>query len=196
VELGYQYNVMFARTLDRSYGALKTQDHFYAVSFGAFDWLALDGQIGIGGLTKSGGEHLPGLEFNTGFAGGYGLRIRAFNDRKLGARLIVGAQHICVHPQARSADNDKYTSFLDDWQVSGLAAKDFKFLTVYAGMKGSDCEIVYKINKHDRKRRFSRYHIGLITGAELYLFDNKARIGAEGRFCDETAFTTSVSCLF
>lgn len=196
VELGYEYNAMFERPIDRSYGDLMTRDHFYTVTFGTFDWLSLDGKVGLGNVTQKGENGLPTLQYNTGFAGGYGFRIKALDDKKLGGRLIVGFQHISVHPQDRSIDNDKYECFLDDWQLSGLVAKDFRFLTGYIGMKGSDCEIVYKLNKHDKKRRYSRQHIGLITGLELYLFDKKMRIGAEGRFFDETAFSTSVSYLF
>lgn len=196
VELGYEYNVLFKRPLDRSYGDLRSRNHFYTASFGALDWLSLDGKIGIGDVMQKGGEHLPKLEYDTGFAGGYGFRVKAFDYRRWELRAIVGFQHISVHPQDRSAGGDKYESFLDDWQISGLVAKDFKYVTVYVGMKGSDCEIVYKLNKHDKKRRFSERHIGLINGLEVYMFDNKARINAEARFFDETAFSTSVSYLF
>jgi hypothetical protein len=196
VELGYEYNMMFKRRLDRSYGDLKTQDNFYTASFGVTDWLSLDGKIGMGDVIEKGGSHLPKLEYNTGFAGGYGLRVRVFEDRRYGVRVIAGFQHISVHPQDRSAGNDKYESFLDDWQVSGLAAWDFKHFTVYAGIKGSDCEIVYKINKDDKKRRPSDSHIGLITGAEIYIFDRKARLGVEGRFFDEAAVSASASLIF
>ncbi len=196
VELGYEYNMMFERQMDRQYGDLSSQNHFYTVSFGVFDWLSLDGKIGIGDVTQKNSDHLPRLEYNTGFAGGYGLRLRVFEYKRYGIRAIAGFQHISVHPQDRSIDDDKYESFLDDWQVSGLVAKDFKFLTLYAGLKGSDCEIVYKLNKHDKKRRFSEYHIGLASGAEIYLFDNKARFSIEGRFFDETALSASASYLF
>lgn len=196
VELGYEYNNMFKRHLDSSYGDLSTQDHFYTISFGAFDWLALDGKIGIGDVMLKKGSHLPRLEFNTGFAGGYGFRIRAFSYEPWRMRLILGAQHISVHPPDRSADDDKYECFLDDWQVSGLVAKDLKYMTAYAGIKGSDSEFVYKLNKTDKKRRQSRNHIGFIGGVEAYLFKDKARIGAEARFFDETAFSVTASYLF
>ncbi len=196
VELGYEYNTIFKRRLDRSYGDLKSQNHFYTASFGVCDWLSLDGKVGIGDVTQKGSSHLPKLEYDTSFAGGYGLRLRVFEYKRYGIRAIAGFQHISVHPQDRSIDDDKYESFLDDWQVSGLVAKDFKFLTLYAGLKGSDCEIVYKLNKHDKKRRFSEYHIGLASGAEIYLFDNKARLSVEGRFFDETALSASASYLF
>ena len=196
VDLGYEYDAMFKRTLNRSHGDLQNQDHFYTVSFGVFDWLSLDGKIGMGDVSLRDSANLPKLDFNAGFSGGYGFRIRAFEHKKLGVRLIVGGQHISVHPPARSIDDNKYTSCLDDWQVTGIVAKDFKRFTVYAGAKGSDCQLVYKINKHNEKRLYSETHIGMISGLEVYLFDNKLRLGAEGRFFDETAFSTTVSYLF
>lgn len=195
IESGYEYNIMFKRPLGHSFGDLKTQDNFYTLSFGAFDWLSLDGQAGIGNAVVKGGK-LPTLDFNTGFAGGYGFRVKAFENEKWGLRAILGGQHISVHPKDRTIDNDKYETFLDDWQISGLVAKDFKYLTLYAGMKGSDCEYVYKLNQHDKKRVSSKEHIGLITGTEFYFFSRKARIGVEGRFFDETALTASASWLF
>ncbi|MFH1189373.1 MAG: hypothetical protein V1682_01630 [Candidatus Omnitrophota bacterium] len=194
-ETGYQYNAMFKSPLSHSFGDLETQDHFYTLSFGAFDWLSLDGQAGLGDVTGKNGK-LPELDYNTGFAGGYGFRARVYSNETWGVRAILGGQHICVHPQARNINNDKYEAILDDWQASGIIAKDFKPLTLYLGIKGSDCELIYKLNKHDTKRISSKYHIGLITGAELYLFDRKARIGAEGRFFDETALSVSASWLF
>lgn len=196
VELGYEYDMMFKRVLNRSYGDLKNENHFYTASFGVFDWLSLDGKIGIGDARLRDSSRLPALDLNTGFSGGYGFRIMAFEHKKIGARLIVGCQHISVHPQDRSAGDDKYESFIDDWQVSGLIAKDFKNFTAYTGIKGSDCEFVYKINKRDKKRRYSETHVGLITGLELYLFDNKLKAAVEGRFFDETALSASVSYLF
>lgn len=196
VELGYEYSMIYKRPLDNSYGNLKSECNFYTATFGAFDWLALDGKIGMGNVTQKGGVHLPKIEYDTGFAGGYGFRIKAFTYRPWDLRMILGAEHISVHPQLRSVNDEKYTSFLDDWQVSWLVAKDLKHLTVYTGIKGSDCEIVYKINGNDKRRRFSKDHLGLIAGLEAYLFKDNARIGAEGRFFDETAFSASVSYLF
>lgn len=196
VEAGYEYNVMFRRPLDRSYGSLSTRDHFYTVSLGMFDWLALDGKIGFGDVRRGGGIHLPKIEQRTGFAGGYGFRVRAFEKKDWGLRLILGAQHISVHPKDRSVDDEKFESFMDDWQVSGVVAKDIRFLTVYTGMKLSDCEIVYKINKHDKKRRYSEQHVGLISGLEIYLFKRSLRLNVEARFFDETAFSTSAGFAF
>ena len=195
IEMGYEYNIMFERPLRRSFGDLKTQDNFYTLSLGIFDWLSLDGKIGLGDVTEKSGK-LPALEYNTGFAGGYGFRMRVFEDKRLGLRAILGGQHICVHPQVRNIENDKYESILDDWQGSAIIAKDFKSSTVYAGISGSDCQIVYKLNKSSKKRVSSDSYIGLITGAELYLFDGKARVNIEGRFFSETALSTSASWLF
>jgi len=195
-EAGYEYSVIYKRPLKYSYGNLASQNHFYVVSLGLFGWLSLDGKIGIGDMTLKASSHLPKLEFNTGFAGGYGFRIKAYEKKEWDLKAILGFQHISVHPEERSAGNDKYETFLDDWQVSGLVSKKFKFLTPYVGMKGSDCEMVYKINKHDKKRRFSEYHIGLITGLDFYFFEDKLRANVEGRFFDETALSTSITYLF
>ncbi|MDD5427717.1 MAG: hypothetical protein PHI58_00575 [Candidatus Omnitrophica bacterium] len=196
VEFGYEYNAMFKRTLNNSHGEVRNQDQFYTVSFGAFDWLALDGKIGMGDVGLKNSANIPKLDFNAGFAGGYGFRIRAFEHKKLGVRLILGAQHISVHPPERSIDDEKFRSCFDDWQGTGIVAKDFRQFTVYAGMKVSDGQLVYTINKDNQKRLYSENHVGMVTGLEVYLFDNKLRIGAEGRFFDETAFSTTASYLF
>lgn len=195
IESGYEFNAMFERPLRASFGNIKNYDNFYTLTWGVYDWLAVDGKVGFGDAANYGGK-LPRLEYNTGFAGGYGFRIRAYKNEKWGVRAIIGAQHISVHPQSRNIDNDKYDAILDDWQVSGIIAKDFKPLTLYAGMKGSDCALIYKLNGHDRKRVSSKYHIGLIVGTDLYFFDKKARVNVEGRFFDETALSTSVAWSF
>ena len=195
VEAGYEYNVMFQRPLCRSFGDLKTQDHFGTLSIGIFDWLSLDGKAGLGDVSEKSGK-LPSLEYNTGFAGGYGFRVRVFEDKRLGLRGIIGGQHICVHPEPRSLDNEKYKSILDDWQGSAIIAKDFKSATLYTGISGSDCQVINKVNDGKKKRISSDSYIGLITGVELYLFDRKARFSVEGRFFSETGLTTSASWLF
>lgn len=195
IETGYQYNAIFERTLRNTFGDLKTRDHFYTLSFGVFDWLALDGQAGLGDISEVNGK-LPKLEYNTGFAGGYGFRIMAYQNKEWGMRAILGGQHISVHPHARSIDDNKYEAIMDDWQVSGLIAKDIRSVTLYAGLKGSDCSIIYKLNNHDRKRVSSERHIGLVTGLEIYILGNKGRVNTEARFFDEAALTASYSYMF
>jgi len=196
IETGYEYNNMFERTLARSYGDLSTADNFFTLSVGVFDWLTLDGKIGVGDERLKGGIHLPKLQLPTGFAGGYGFRVRFFEHAGTGVRIIAGAQHICVHPQARSIDDDKYGTILDDWQVSGLAAKKFKYLTPYIGMKLSDCQFIYTINKHDRKRIYSRNHIGFVFGSDFWILEKKIRVNVEARLFDENAFSTAVAYTF
>ena len=195
-ETGYEYNLIYKRSLDRSYGNLKAESHFYTVSLGIFEWLTLDGKIGLGNVRQKGGIHLPKLEYKLGFAGGYGLRIKLFDYANTKTRIIIGAHHISIHPQDRSIGDDKYESFLDDWQVSCLISNRFKLLTPYIGMKLSDCEIVYNINKHDKKRRYSRNHIGFICGSDLHLIKDKAKVNVEARFFDEAAFSAKITYLF
>lgn len=187
---------MFKRPLGRSYGSLRTADHFFILSVGIFEWLTLDGKIGAGDVRLKGGIHLPKLEFRTGFAGGYGLRVRFFEHAGTGVRIIVGTQHLSVHPQDRSIGDDKYESFLDDWQVCGLVTRKFKYLTPYAGMKLSDCELVYNINKHDKKRRYSLDHIGFVFGSDFWILEDRIRVNVEARLFDENAFSTAVAYMF
>lgn len=196
IEAGYEYSNMFKRPLGRSYGNLRTADHFFILSVGIFEWLTLDGKVGAGDVRLKGGIHLPKLEFRTGFAGGYGLRVRFFEHAGTGVRIIVGAQHLSVHPQDRSIDDDKYESFLDDWQVCGLVTRKFKYLTPYAGMKLSDCELVYNINKHDKKRRYSLDHIGFVFGSDFWILEDRIRVNVEARLFDENAFSTAVAYMF
>jgi len=195
-ETGYEYGVMFSRDLDRSYGRLKAQAHFYTLSLGISDRFCVDGKIGVGNVRVKGGIHLPKLEFNTGFAGGYGFRLKVFENTQTGTGITLGAQHVSIHPQDRSVDDDKYESFLDDWQISGLVSQKIRFLTAYAGIKVSDCEIVYNINKHDKKRRYSANHLGLVFGSDFHFFEDKIKLNIETRLFDETAFSTSLAYVF
>ncbi|NQT22908.1 MAG: hypothetical protein HQ579_05655 [Candidatus Omnitrophica bacterium] len=195
-EFGYEYYAMFRRALSRSYGNLKTSDHFAIVSVGITDWLSLDGKIGMGDLTAKGGIHLPKLEFDNGFSGGYGFRVKFFEHEQTDVRIILGGQHISVHPQDRSIDDDKYESFLDDWQICGVVTKKIKCFSPYVGMKLSDCEFVYKINKHDKKRRYSRYHLGFLFGGDFFLLEEKLRINIEARLFDESGFSAAAAYLF
>ena len=196
IEVGYEYHIMFERELYRSFGTTKTVNHFSSFSVGMTDWLAIDGKLGWGDLTLARSAHLPRLEFGTAFAGGYGFRIKAFDDDKTGTRLVLGAQHTCVHPQDETRDENDYESILDDWQISGLLAKRFSFLTPYVGIKASDSELIYKINKHDKKRRYSENHIGFIFGFDSHFLEDRFRFNTEARFFDETAFSTMIAYLF
>jgi len=196
IEAGYEYNNMFRRPLDRSYGSMSTADNFFILSVGVFDWLTLDGKIGLGDEMVKGGIHLPKLQFSTGFAGGYGFKVKFFEHDGTGLRILAGAQHICVHPQARNVNGNKYETILDDWQVSGLVTRKFRYLTPYLGMKLSDCEFIISVNEHDKKRRYSLNHIGFIFGSDFWICKDKIRLNVEGRLFDENAFSTAVAYMF
>lgn len=195
-EIGCEYNLMQMRPLRRSYGEVRTEDYFLTFSFGIFDWLSLDGKLGTGDLRQKGGIHFPKIEYNTGFAGGYGFRIKGWEDKTQRLSAIFGFQHISVHPRDKYEDADKYEIFLDDWQLSALLAKDFAHFSAYTGIKTSDCQMVYKINELNKKRRYSKQHIGIVTGVSFDLFEQKTRLTLEGRFIDETAFSFNLAYLF
>jgi len=97
---------------------------------------------------------------------------------------------------AQGTDDDKYESFLDDWQICAIVSQKVRFISAYAGMKASACELVYNINKHDKKRRYSDGHIGLVLGSDLRFFKDRVKINLEGRFIDEQALSTSITYLY
>ncbi|MBN3038073.1 MAG: hypothetical protein JW869_01490 [Candidatus Omnitrophica bacterium] len=195
-EAGYEYNYMHKRQLRRDYGALRIRDHFYVCSVGVFDWLAVNGKIGLGDIRHTDDIHRPQIDYEPGFAGGYGFRIKAYEDKEKKLSLIFGFQHISVHPLDEEMEEDKFEGVADDQHVSAIIAKEFTNFTAYAGIRGAECDIIYGVNGQARKRRTSKKFFGVTSGVDIYLFDHKMRLNFEGRFIDETAVSTTITYLF
>ena len=196
-DAGIEGQVLLKRLLRKDYGEVSNVDYFITVSYGVTDWLCIDGKIGIGNVTHKNEIYIPKVDYKYGFAGGYGFRIKLLDHATSGIRVILGGHHISVHPQKETAgNNDKYEACLDDWQGSIIVAKDFKAVTPYVGIKGSDAEIVYEQNDEYATRRYSRYHLGVVAGSDIFLFDRKIKVNVETRFVDETAISTGVSYRF
>jgi len=196
IEAGYEYHNLLKRDLAGEFGRIKTQNHFYFFSYGLTDRLSIDLKAGLGNADHEESRDLPDLDYAAGFAGGYGFRVRAFRISQGDIDLIVGGQHISVHPRDIDLGGKHYESFLDDWQLSFVTAKSFSSATIYAGGKFSDLESVYKVDKKNKKRRFSRDHIGLVAGVDAYFHEGTVRLNLEGRFIDETGFSAAVGYLF
>jgi hypothetical protein len=49
---GYQNNAIFKHDLADPYGNVKSDQHYYTLSYGVFDWLSLDGKIGFGNVRE------------------------------------------------------------------------------------------------------------------------------------------------
>jgi hypothetical protein len=191
---GYQNNTIFKHDLANSYGNVKSGQHFYTLSYGIFDWLTLDGKIGLGNLREKGGVH-PKVEHNYGFAGGYAFRLRVLDDAKNKVRIVTGFQHISVHPADRNLNGDKRQAIYDDWQVSLVSSKDIGIIRPFAGAKLSLGNLIQKTNEIDRKNRPPKYFGGAVLGCDVKLTKN-TYLSIEGHFIDETSLTSGIYYTF
>lgn len=185
---GYQNNIIFKHDLADSYGNIKSDQHFYTLSYGVFDWLTLDGKIGFGNAREKGGVN-PKVDHHYGFAGGYGFRLRILDNVKNNVRVVTGFQHISVHPASRNLNGDKREAIYDDWQVSLVSSKDIGRVTPFAGAKLSLGNLIQKTNDIDRKNRPPEYYAGVILGCSVKLTKN-TYISVESHFIDETSLTS------
>lgn len=194
IRMGYQADVIFKRELKDNHGKIKSDQHFLDISYGALDWFVFDGKLGTGNNTKEGSD-LPKLSCGYSFAGGYGFRIRFYDNADSGVKVVGGFHHISIHPGDRTANGDKYDSFLDDWQLDLLCSKTLGRFTPYAGGKASFFEYVYRANKGERHRISSRYNGGVIAGFDVKLKDD-VTVNIEGRFIDENAINGGIYYTF
>lgn len=191
---GYQSNIVFKHDLNDSNGNIKSDQHFYDLSYGVYDWLTVDGKIGFGDLRRKGGIH-PKVDYNYGFAGGYGFRIKVWKNEKYKARGVLAFHHISVHPQARTLNNDGYKSIYDDWQTSLLGSKEIGPINPFIGLKLSLGDYIYWVNDIDRKRKTSDCFVGLVVGTSVKL-NKEVYVRIEGHLFDETALSTGIYYTF
>lgn len=187
---GYQNNSIFKHDLGNSYGNVRSDQHYYTLSYGVFDWLTLDGKIGFGSLREKGGVH-PKVEHNYGFAGGYGFRLRVLDDAKNKVRIVTGFQHTSTHPASRNLNGDKREAIYEDWQASLVSSKDIGIFTPFAGGKISYGNLIQKTNEMDRKNRPPKYYAGAVLGCNVKITKN-TYMGVEAHFIDETSLTSGI----
>ncbi len=190
IRAGYQANIVLKHELKEGYGKISSGQHYLDVSYGVLDWLTLDGKAGIGDTDRKGGN-VADVDYGYSFAGGYGFRLRLYDNEEHGVRIVGGFHHISVHPRDTDIGTDRYESFLDDWQLDLLCSKRFGRFTPYAGGKASVFEHVYRVNKGDRKRVSPKYNGGVIAGFDMKVKDN-VTINVEGRFIDEDAVSAGI----
>lgn len=186
---GYQNNTIFKHDLADSYGNVKSDQHYYTLSYGVFDWLSLDGKIGFGNVREKGGIH-PKVDHNYGFAGGYGFRLRVLDDLKNKVSVVTGFQHTSTHPASKNVNGDKRFAIYEDWQVSLVSSKEIGRLTPFAGVKLSYGNLIQKTNDIDRKNRPPAYYAGTVLGCNVRLTQN-TYISVESHFIDETSLSSS-----
>jgi hypothetical protein len=179
---GLEGDFLLDRNLKNNQGSTSGSRYFLIGSYGVFKWVCFDGKIGVGEVAWHNSN--PGnLSYNTGFAGGYGFRIKGYENKNLGIKTVAGFQHISVHPRTTCPMNDKHRVIIDDWQGSVLISKDIGNFTPYLGAKYGTLDFIKWANDHDRRRIKSEKNIGAVIGID-YLVTKDTRLNIEGIFID------------
>lgn len=184
---------LFKRQLENSFGKMRSQQEFYGMSYGIFDWLSIDLKAGAGNI-KQHPQDANEVDYSASFAGGYGLRLKFFDKDNF--KAVLGFQHISVHPKHTYVNGVKNRAILDDWQWSILGSYSFKWLTPYLGTRWSRVDYIHWIGE-DRKRHMSAgdREIGLIYGLDIP-FTQKIWLNLEGSSFDSDAFSCSLNYSF
>lgn len=184
---------IFKRYLGDGYGKLRSQQQFYGMSYGVFDWLSIDLKAGAGNINQY-PVNSDAVSYSASFAGGYGVRVKCFDKNNL--RAVVGFQHISVHPQSTHVQDVKNKAILDDWQWSILGSYSFKRVTPYLGTRWSRVDYIHWIGDSRKRRMSDRTKcIGLIWGFDIPLTE-KFWLNLEGSALDSDAFAGSINYSF
>jgi len=189
--IGAEAHVIENRHLKKDFGKVSSQQYFYTMSYGVFDWLSLDGKIGIGDVTHrplSGGK----TNYSSSFAGGYGFRVKPYKNDQQKIEAVFGFQHISVHPYSKQVNSATNTVILDDWQISGLVSKAIGGFTPYAGARLTRLDLIHRINGLGRERKESDVDICPVIGADFSITE-KDYLNAELRFIEETSFNVGLT---
>jgi hypothetical protein len=190
---GLQTYSIFKRILEDEAGKIRSLQNFLLISYGVTDWLSIDLKGGAGNIK----QHPVGsdeIDYRSGFAGGYGFRVKAYDKENL--RMVFGFQHISAHPYSSNLGSVRHKAILDDWQFSFLASRDILKVTPYLGCRWSRVDYIHTIEK-ERKRVMSDLtkDIGLIYGLDIPI-TKKTWINLEGEAFDSYALACSINYKF
>lgn len=189
---GLEESFLMDRDLDNSEGGLDGNRYFLTGSYGIFPCLSFDGKIGAGDIDWESRKDGADLSYSTGFAGGYGFRVRGYENEEWGIRNVVGFQHISIHPEAKNQEGNKHEAVMDEWQASIVVSKDVENFVPYLGVRYGTYDFIKWLNEHDRKRIKSEENFGIILGMD-YWWNDRIKLYLEGAFLDgeEIAFGVS-----
>lgn len=190
IHIGAQTHYVNEKELQDDYGEMQSLQHFLLLSYGITDWFSLDLKGGAGNvrITFSDGSK---LKYPAYMAGGYGFRIKAYDFDENKGKVIVGFQHISVHPYSIWIGNTKHKAVLDDWQWSTLASYDFSFVHPYLGFKWATMDYIHWVSgdrnlvKTDKNKR-----MGCVLGFNIPISE-KLWFNVEGHFIDSEAASFS-----
>jgi hypothetical protein len=191
--LGLQTYSVLERQLEQEHGKVRSLQNFLLISLGIFDWFSLDLKGGAGNVRQR-PDVGHRINYHTYLGGGYGARLRLYDRNK--TKMVLGFQHISIHPLTACVDISKYKVVLDDWQYSFLVSHDFFKITPYIGTRWSRMD---KITWIDGTRKLEKSDldksIGLIIGTDMPL-SKKLWFNIETQFLDATAIAASLNCAF
>lgn len=183
---GLESQSILDKELENNYGNVRSNQGFFLLSYGLADWLALDLKGGLGNIR----QHPVGadeIDYSSSFAGGYGFRLRVFDDKKI--KAVYGFQHISVHPYSSELNNQNNKAVLDDWQTSFLISYYLGKITPYLGLKAGRVDYIHWVEENRKRKMSSLAHcLGLVTGLDLTLTD-KTWLNLEGQFIDGEAIS-------
>jgi hypothetical protein len=190
---GVQYHGIFKRYLEDNYGKLKSTQEFVLLSYGVYDWLSIDLKGGSGNI-KQRPIGSDGVDYSTCFAGGYGLRLKFYDNKNM--RMVFGFQHISIHPHSTHVGSIKHKAILDDWQISLLLSRNFFKITPYLGTRWSRIDYIHWTGE-ERKREMSALtrSTGFIFGMDLPI-TGKIWVNLEGQLFDSEAAAISLNYKF
>lgn len=196
---GGQTYFILRRYLEENHGKVSSQQHFFQLSYGITDWLSLDLKGGAGNI-KQHPLTATVIDYSSSFAGGYGLRFRLYE--KDNWRIVLGFQHISVHPRKTYIDSQENKAVLDDWQTSLLASYAIGDFKPYLGTKWSRLDYIHRVSGN-RKRRMSELDkmFGFVGGCDIPLAfgdgeDKKIWLNVEGQAFDGEAVAISLNYKF
>jgi len=190
---GLQSHTIFKRYLEDEFGKIRSAQYFLLLSYGVYDWFSIDLKGGAGNIK----QHPVGsdeLDYPSGFAGGYGFRLKLYTREK--NKIVFGFQHISVHPKSIRIGDIRHKAILDDWQYSLLVSHGFKKLTPYLGARWSRIDYIHRI-EGARKRLMSDLtkSTGFIFGFDIPVAQ-KIWLNLEGQAFDSEAFAFSLNYNF
>jgi hypothetical protein len=190
---GAQTYSIFKRYLENASGKLRSTQHFMLLSYGAYDWLSIDLKIGEGNIKQRPTDSSE-IDYLSNFAGGYGLRIKLYDRKKI--KAVWGFQHISVHPKSLHFGSREHEAILDDWQFSFLVSRSVFKTTPYLGARWSRLDYIHRF-ENNKKRVMSdaTKSLGLISGIDISITD-RIWLNLEGQFLDSEACALSLNFKF
>lgn len=189
---GVEGNFLIDRNLDNDEGCTSGNRYFLTLSYGIFEWLSLDGKIGVGDVHWDRTQGNDDLDYDTNFAGAYGFRIKGYENEDWGIKSVAGFQHMSVHPDAVNQGGEKHETIIDEWQGTVIISKDVGDVVPYLGARYGTVDFIKWVDEHDRKRIQSEKYYGVIVGMDYWL-NEKTRINLEGAFLDGEEVAVGVS---